>query len=81
MSYIQVKDHANLARDPNTNQIVNTSDFEYNQYVVRRDSRKREREKQVTTEGDLNVMKTDLDNLKGEISEIKSLLKELVNGH
>lgn len=81
MSYIQVKDHANLARDPSTNQIVNTSDFEYNQYVIRRDARKLEKEKQVTAEGDLNVMKTDLDNLKGEINEIKSLLKELVNGH
>ena len=29
----------------------------------------------------LDSMKTDLDNLKGEINEIKSLLKELVNGN
>tara|TARA_B100001250_G_scaffold48004_3_gene37581 strand:+ start:5233 stop:5478 length:246 start_codon:yes stop_codon:yes gene_type:complete len=81
MSYIKVKDFSNLARDPESGQIVNTNDFEYDQYIARRTAKKLEKQKQVEVEGDLDTMKSDLDNLKGEIGEIKSLLKELVNGH
>jgi len=81
MSYIKVKDFSNLARDPESGQIVNTNDFAYDQYIARRSAKKLEKQKQVEVEGDLDTMKSDLDNLKGEIGEIKSLLKELVNGH
>ena len=81
MSYIKVKDFSNLARDPESGQIVNTNDFEYDQYIARRTAKKLEKQKQVEVEGDLDTMKSDLDNLKGEIGEIKALLKELVNGH
>ena len=81
MSYIKVKDFSNLARDPESGQIVNTNDFEYDQYIARRTAKKLEKQKQVEVEGDLDTMKSDLDNLKGEIGEIKSLLKELVNGN
>ena len=81
MSYIKVKDFSNLARDPESGQIVNTNDFENDQYIARRTAKKLEKQKQVEVEGDLDTMKSDLDNLKGEIGEIKSLLKELVNGH
>jgi hypothetical protein len=73
MNYAKVKDHPGLARDESTDQIVNTNIHEYQQYVTRREKRKAEKDKQLTVE-------EDLANLKGEISEIKSLLKELVNG-
>ena len=81
MSYVKVKDFSNLARDPDSGQIVNTNDSAYDQYIARRSVKKREKQKQVAVEGDLDTMKGDLDALKGEIGEIKSLLKELVNGH
>ena len=44
------------------------------QYINRRQQRKREKDKSLTIEDDLA-------NLKSEMSEIKSLLKELVNGN
>ena len=45
----------------------------YNEYVTQKKLR--------TNENDnIDKMKEDLDNLKNEIGEIKSLLKELVNG-
>ena len=72
--YIKVKDHSNLARDSRTDQIVNTNHAEYNQYVSRRNARKKEKQKSLSVEEDLS-------NLKAEIGEIKSLLKELVNGN
>ena len=74
MEYIKVKDHANLVRDPRTDQIINTDQSEYNQYMARRSARKKEKQKTLSVE-------QDLDRLKAEMGEIKSLLKELVNGN
>ena len=69
-----VKGHGDLARDPNTNSIINVNDHDYNHYVAGR-AAKRLKNKKVET------MEEDLANLKSEIGEIKSLLKELVNGN
>ena len=69
----KVEGHGDLARDPKTNAIVNVNSFDHQKYVSTRNI-KQEKEQ------DLDLMKEDLDNLKGEIGEIKSLLRELVNG-
>ena len=71
--YIKVKDHSNLVRDPQTDQIINTDHSEYNQYMARRSARRKAKEKNLSVE-------QDLASLKAEMGEIKSLLKELVNG-
>ena len=72
--FVKVKDHKDLVRDPVSNGIVNTNKSEYDEYIARREAAKKAKDSEVT-------MKEDLDNLKGEINEIKSLLKELVNGN
>ena len=72
--FVKVKDHKDLVRDPVSNGIVNTNQTEYDEYIARRDAASKSKETEV-------LMKEDLDNLKGEINEIKSLLKELVNGN
>ena len=69
-----IKGHSDLARDPNTGSIINVNDHDYHHYVAGRAAKKL-KHKQVET------MEEDLANLKSEISEIKSLLKELVNGN
>jgi len=74
MEFVKVKDHENLLRDPRSNSIVNTNVGEYEEYLSRRDAAEKAKDSEVT-------MKEDLDNLKGEINEIKSLLKELVRGN
>ena len=73
-NFIPVKDNTDLVRDPNTDQIINTNQSAYQQYVTRREKRKLEREKSLNVE-------EDIANLKNELGEIKSLLKELVNGN
>ena len=73
-NFIPVKDNNDLVRDPNTDQIINTNQSAYQQYVTRRQKRKLEREKSLNVE-------EDIANLKNELGEIKSLLKELVNGN
>ena len=62
-----------MVRDPNTDQIINTNTNAYEQYVSQRRKRKLEKEKSLSVE-------EDLASLKSEMNEIKSLLKELVNG-
>ena len=74
MEFVKVKDHDHLLRDPKSNSIINTNVGEYDEYIARRDAANEAKDSEVT-------MKEDLDNLKGEINEIKSLLKELVRGN
>ncbi len=71
---VKVKDHENFLRDPKTNGIINTNLGQYEEYIARRDAANKAKDDEV-------AMKEDLDNLKGEINEIKSLLKELVRGN
>ena len=71
---IPVKGNSDLVRDPNTDQIINTNRNAYQQSVNRREKRKIEKEKSLNIE-------EDIANLKSELGEIKSLLKELVNGN
>ena len=73
-NFIPVKGNSDLVRDPNTDQIINTNRNAYQQYVNRREKRKIEKEKSLNIE-------EDIANLKSELGEIKSLLKELVNGN
>ena len=69
----KVEGHGDLARDPKTNAIVNVNSFDHQKYVSTRNIKQ-------AKEQDLDLMKEDLDNLKCEIGEIKSLLRELVHG-
>ena len=73
-NFIPVEGNSDLVRDPNTDQIINTNASAYQQYINRREQRKREKEKSLNVE-------EDIANLKSELGEIKSLLKELVNGN
>ena len=70
---IPVEGNNDLVRDPNTDQIINTNTNAYDQYINQRKKRKFEKEKSLSFE-------EDLASLKSEMNEIKSLLKELVNG-
>ena len=72
--FVKVKDHQNLMRDPTSNAILNDNQSDYDEYVARREAANKAKEKS-------SNMEEDLANLKGEINEIKSLLKELVHGN
>ena len=74
MTLNKVKDQSDLARDPKTGSIVNVNNLDYEKYISSRKV-KNAKTKQVTS------IEEDLVNLKNEMNEIKSLLKELVNGN
>ena len=61
-------------RDPVSNPILNDNQSDYDEYIARREAANKAKEKS-------SNMEEDLANLKGEINEIKSLLKELAHGN
>tara|TARA_Y100001972_G_scaffold53120_1_gene65022 strand:+ start:411 stop:638 length:228 start_codon:yes stop_codon:yes gene_type:complete len=71
--YLKVEGHDNLVRDSRSHAIVNSDTTSYSIYM----QRVRAREQQ----GDQirNAVK-EINTLKTELREIKSLIKELVNG-
>tara|TARA_B100001996_G_scaffold78601_1_gene57950 strand:+ start:71 stop:295 length:225 start_codon:yes stop_codon:yes gene_type:complete len=73
MELQKVKNQITLSRNSDSNSIVNTDTKEFNKYMMRKQARDKSNDK-------LDVMENDLSRLKGEINEIKNLLKELVNG-
>ena len=73
MNPYNIEGHKDLARDPHTGTIVNVNSLDYQHYISSRNAKNLKNER-------VESMEQDLANLKGEIGEIKSLLKELVNG-
>ena len=62
-----------MYRDSTTNSIVNRNTSDYNTYMSQKKMRNNENQK-------VDSMEQNLADLKNEINEIKSLLKDLVNG-
>ena len=73
MEHYNIEGHHDLARDPKTGSVVNVNSLDYQHYVSSRNAKELKNER-------VDSMEQDLAYLKGEIGEIKSLLKELVNG-
>lgn len=63
---IPVKGHPNLYRDEHSGAILNCDSIAYNQYVNSLNNRESQ--------------KDELNKIKQDIDEIKSLLREIVNG-
>jgi len=60
-------------RDPDTMAIVNCNKTEYDNYMAAYEARQKKSQK-------FDDLQTDVDALKSDLGEIKSLLKSLVNG-
>jgi len=69
--YIPVEGKFGLYRDSDSTAIVNRDKKAYLEYMKRKKVMENKN-------NDLNQMKEDLDNVKGEIGEIKDLLSTLV---
>ena len=63
---IPVEGHKNLFRDEKSGAIVNTDTTGYSQYIRMKNEKQKQRD--------------EIDQIKDDIIEIKSLLKELING-
>lgn len=63
---IPVEGHKNLYRDENSGAIINCDSFGYSQYMKIKNEKRKQKE--------------EIDQIKNDIEEIKSLLKEMLNG-
>lgn len=63
---IPVDGHKNLYRDENSGAIVNCDTIAHSQYIRMREQKRKDKE--------------EIDKMKEDISEIKMLLKEIING-
>ena len=68
---IKVEGNYDLVRDPKSGSLININDTGYETYLTQREFKRKKNEK-------VSTMEEDLANLKNEMNEIKSLLKELV---
>lgn len=66
MKMIRVEGHTDLYRDDETGAIVNCDSHGYQEYIKARSEKHRQ--------------KREIEQMKQDINEIKSLLMELVNG-
>ena len=74
MSYIKVKNNDHLYRDTESNCIINTNKSEYEQYLARKQQKQSEVNK-------VDNLERDVSTLRNEITEIKDMLRSLINGN
>jgi len=72
MEYAKVEGHSHLLRDSKTNSIINTNMIEYQEYLNRRNVKEDDDQK-------IQHLESDVADIKNDLSEIKSLLRSLVN--
>jgi hypothetical protein len=71
-TYLQVEDNSDLVRDTHSNAIVNTNRNAYEIAVKRAKEAQRQRD-------EIRDATREINNLKCEMHEIKSMLTELIN--
>ena len=73
MSIVKVKGHTHLVRDLKSQAIINTDSDAYARYMARKAKQNRKDDK-------MREVIREVNSLKGEMTEIKNLLKEIKDG-
>ena len=71
-NYIKVKSDVSLVRDVNSNAIVNQNKDEFDKFLELSQRKYEEKRK-------IDNMRSDLDSLKEDMNEIKTLLRNIMN--
>lgn len=72
MNLIPVEGEKDLFRDPKTNAIINTNQSDYLSYINGRKMRQNEKNK-------IDILEKDVNSIKNDLNEIKSLLRSIAN--
>ena len=70
--FLKVKEHESLVRDVTSNAIINNSEREYAEYVQQKEAF---RQRRMEIERQAN----EINNLKDDLSDIKILLKQILD--
>ena len=71
-NYIKVESDTSLVRDSNSNAIINQNKSEYEKFMKLSETKYREKM-------EMKTLKNDVESLKGDLAEIKSLLLSIEN--
>lgn len=74
MNHSKIEGHPDLIRDGNTNAILNTNQSGYENYIAMSQVKQKEIEK-------VDSLERDLDTIKDEINQVKTLIQELINAN
>jgi len=74
MDFVKVKNNEHLVKNTKSNFIINTNKSEYDEYIARRKLKQNEKNK-------VDNLERDISTLRDEITEIKDMLRSLVNGN
>ena len=74
MDFVKVKNNEHLVKNTKSNFIINTNKAEYEEYLTRRKLKQNEKNK-------VDNLERDISTLRDEITEIKDMLRSLVNGN
>lgn len=72
MKYSKIEGHPDLRRDTTTNAIMNTNQNAYETYLAMSQVKQEEKNK-------VDSLERDLDAIKDEISQVKTLIQDLIN--
>ena len=70
--YQQVEWHTGFVKDNYSGAVVNTSKSDYQKYIARRNSKNKDDEK-------IKKIEEEVGSLKNDLSEIKSMLSQIIN--
>ena len=70
--YVKVKSDVSLVRDVNSNAIISKNQSEFDKFIKLSKKKYEEKKK-------FDIMRSDLDSLKEDMEEIKTLLKNIMN--
>jgi|TARA_R100000005_G_C4980937_1_gene190729 hypothetical protein len=73
MNKLKVEGHPDLVRDTKSSAVINNSRRDYEEYMEQYRARKRSNDR-------IDNMESDMNSIKNELDEIKSLLIKLTNG-
>ena len=73
MAFAKVKGHTHLVRDLKSQAIINTDSSAYARYMARKTKQNRK-------DDEMREVVREVNSLKGEMTEIKNLLKEIKDG-
>ena len=73
MNKLKVDGHPELVRDTKSSAVINNSRRDYEEYMEQYRARKRSNDR-------IDNMESDMNSIKNELDEIKSLLIKLTNG-
>ena len=74
MDFVKVKNNEHLVKNTKSNFIINTNKAEHEEYLTRRKLKQNEKNK-------VENIERDISTLRNAITEIKDMLRSLVNGN